>query len=137
MLDMPNFNQAATTELIQTTIRNTLRGLVPKELIKESEIDAIVEICMMTVNSTGKEKPRKLMASISDGLLENIIIQFPKLQNTTFDKISSLFVVEWCYRHGHLKSDWYWKWTAPRKGQLFYQSNIPINEIELPSDNQK
>lgn len=135
---MPNYNDPAiANELVQTTIRSTIRGLVPQELIKESELDAITAVCMMAVNPTGKEKPRKLMSEISDSLLETIVTQLPKIENSAFGKMGGLFIVEWCYRQGHLECDWYWKWVAPRKGKLFYQSKLPIDQIPLPSDNKE
>lgn len=118
--------------MVRSLVRNFIIAAVPKDSIKETEIDAVIELCSMPINPT-KQNPRQLASQLSDFLLTHIVSKASELNNNTaFSRVMQIFIIEWCYRNGYLLSDWHWQWISQNEGTLHYQPRIPIDQVPLP-----
>jgi len=115
-------------------LRNTIKGIIPDDSpVPSKEVDALAQLCMMSVVPTGKEDPKALMRTVSDPILEHFITKFKKFsEDQVIGKVSQFFLIEWCYRSDHLEGDWAWQWDSPNEGHVSYNSKIPLEEITLP-----
>jgi len=124
---------------LHDVVRNMLRESVKRfagggSHIPESEVDSLTQLCMMGVSVTGKENPREFLRSVSDRLLEYIVQNREEIRrNPVIGKIHQFFLIEWCYRNGHLDGDWAWKWKNPKEGDLFYKPKTPLDKVKFPN----
>ena len=90
----------------------------------------------MTIAPTGKENPRELMASIGDGVLRHLVaFREAVAANPALKGLSQFFLVEWCYRNGHMEEDWIWSWDGKDGGSIFFKPKTPLDQVELPRPN--
>ena len=84
-----------------------------------SEVAALAQICTMGAVPSGKEDPKCLLRTLSDGVLNRVAAMFWKMaEDPVAKKVSNFFLVEWCWRHGHLHGDWTWTWDGPGEGYV-------------------
>lgn len=117
-------------------LRNTIKNIIPEDSpIPSEEIDALSQLCMMSMVPTGEEDPKALMRAVSDPVLQHFITKFKEFRsNPVIGKIAQFFLIEWCYRNDHLNGDWAWKWDNLNEGKVSYDSKIPLGEIPLPTE---
>jgi hypothetical protein len=120
------------------SIQKVLLALIKRHFsgsnLKEEEIDALTKLCSMSLASTGKEDPKKLVRQLSDTLVDYLIANRTEIQqNPLTGKIYQIFLIEWYYRHDHLNSDWVWQWNSKGEGALSFNPKKSLDEIELPT----
>ena len=97
------------------------------------EVDALSQLLMMTFVPTGQENPRDLLSRMSDDFVNHVVSRLEKAkENPVVAQISQFFLIEWCYRNGHLNGDWIWEWEGVKKGDLHYNPRVPLSMISLP-----
>lgn len=120
-------------DLVKKILVESIQSLSPQAQISKNEMDALTGICMMGVAVNGTEDPRTLMRDVTDLLLEHIVKNRDGIKkNQILGKIHQLFLIEWCYRNGHLKGDWAWRWEGPKEGKLFYKPRTPLEKVKFP-----
>ena len=130
------------TEQTGQMMRGTIRGMLRAALrdigsdgpqIPEKEVESLTDLCLMGIAVTGQEDPRDMLRKISDPLLEHVVENREAVRkNEVIGKLYQMFLVEWCYRHGHLKGDWLWQWESAREGRLSYNPKVPLDQVEFP-----
>lgn len=132
---MENAKIDAVRSSIVQILRNTIKGIVPADSpVPIKEVDALAQLCMMSIVPTGEEDPKEFLRSISDSILEHFMVKFDEFQeNPVLGKIAQFFLIEWCHRQGHLNGDWAWRWDTPSEGRVSYSAKIPLEEVELPT----
>lgn len=112
---------------------DSIRGLASGAPVSDGEVDALTSICMMGVTVEGTENPRELMREVTDPLLDHIVRNREQVRkNPVIGKIHQFFLIEWCYRNGHLRGDWVWRWSGPKEGQLHYSPRTPLEKVSFP-----
>jgi len=130
----------AQPEMIRDTfvqvLRNTIKNVVPKESpIPPKEIDALSQLCMISMIPSGDENPKALMREVSDSVLQHFVTKFKEFSsNPVIGKVAQFFLIEWCYRNDHLNGDWAWNWDSPNEGHVSYDPKTPLENIELPTE---
>jgi hypothetical protein len=116
-------------------LRNTIKGIIPKDSpVPADEVDALARLCTMSVVPSGEEDPKKLMRLVSDPIINHLVSRLEEFEaNPILKNISQFFLIEWCYRNGHLNGDWVWNWEGQNGGHVSYDPKVPLEEIELPS----
>ena len=122
----------------KSALGNMLRSAV-RELgdggngLDDVETEAVAQLCMMAFIPTGEEDPRELLRQMSDRLVDHVVTQLEKVKgHPVVGKICQFFLIEWCYRNGHLNGDWIWQWDGPGQGKLHYDPKVPLSMIALP-----
>lgn len=129
---------AGSLGALHDVVRNMLRESVKRFAgdgphVPESEVDSLAQLCMMGVSVTGTENPREFLRGVSDRLLEYIVQNREEIKkNPVIGKVHQFFLIEWCYRNGHLDGDWAWKWKNPKEGNLFYKPKVPLEKVRFP-----
>jgi hypothetical protein len=102
--------------------------------LEASEMEALSQLLMMAFVPTGQENPRELLSRMSDGFVNHVVSRLDEAKkNPVVGQISQFFLIEWCYRNGHLNGDWMWKWEGAKKGDLHYNPRVPLSMIPLPT----
>jgi len=118
-------------------VRDSIRALLASTLgaegsgVPAAEAEALTDICMMGIGVSGKENPREMARLVSDGTLDGIVGNHEAVRrNPVVGRVFQIFLVEWCYRKGHLECDWAWKWASAGEGSLFYKSGgVPLDRF--------
>jgi hypothetical protein len=125
------------TAILHNSILNILKSMISKLTpagTPNTEIDALMQICVMGMIPTGDEKPKELMRSISDKMLDHLISNMNMIQsNPITGKVGQFFLIEWCYRNEHLYNDWTWVWDSANEGRMSFDPKIPLDQLVLPS----
>lgn len=123
-------NPSVMKELLIETLKKKIKEST--EFLNEDDIDALTDLCIMSVSSTGKENPKEMCSRISDVSLNTIIANKEKyLINDVTKRILPILVIEWCGRNQYLQSDWKWEWEG-KTGKLRYLSKMKIEDIPFP-----
>ena len=131
-------DKTKSADALREVIRGMLRSSVRKfagegDPVPEAEVDSLTQLCMMGVSVTGTENPREFLRAVSDRLLDYIVQNREEIKkNPVIGKIHQFFLIEWCYRNGHLDGDWAWKWKSPSEGDLFYKPKVPLERVRFP-----
>jgi hypothetical protein len=117
-------------------LRNTIKRIIPDDSpVPSAEVDALTQLCVMSMIPTGKEDPKALMRTISESIIDHLMSKFAELSvDPVVGKIAQFFLIEWCYRNDHLNGDWAWRWDSPNEGHVSYNSKVPLEEIALPAE---
>jgi len=117
-------------------LRNTIKGIVPDDSpVPVKEVDALAQLCMMSIVPTGEENPKEFLRIVSDPILKHFMVKFEEFKKSpVLGKVADFFLIEWCHRQGHLNGDWAWKWDTPSEGRVSYDAKIPLDEIKLPTE---
>lgn len=100
------------------------------------DMGLLSQLCIMTVQPTGREKPRELIRQLSDKIIEQIVTKTNQLrENPMLGPICQMCVVEWSFRNNYLNEDWLWQWDGNTGGSLAYSSKIPLDQIPVPTGN--
>jgi hypothetical protein len=131
---MENSKATLIRDSVVQILRNTIKEVIPNDgPVPPKEIDALSQLCMMSMIPTGEEDPKTLMRSISDPLVNHLIFKFDEIQkDPVLGKIAQFFLIEWCHRNDHLNGDWAWKWDGPNEGHVSYNSKTPLEDVVLP-----
>lgn len=123
----------ALQDLVKKMLVESIQNLTSQTQVSDTEMNALTGICMMGVAVNGTEDPRTLMRDVTDPLLEHIVKNRDGIKkNPVLGKVHQLFLIEWCYRNGHLKGDWAWRWEGPKEGKLFYKPKTPLEKVKFP-----
>lgn len=115
-----------------------LGEIAPNLPVEDKEIEALTNLVSMSVGVTGKEDPHDYMRSISTPLINFLVENIEQFKDSPQMKsLTQLFLIEWCYRNGHLSEDWKWVWKDPKNGEAKFLPNKPMDSIEFPSNNRK
>lgn len=122
------------TVTIQTTVTYLRKILPPDSNVPTEEIESIANLTSLFLYPDKNINLHELMRKFSDSLVEFIVknrIEFK--QHEMLSVILKLFIIEWCYRNGHLNEDWQWKWDeTSNKGEADIDPKIPLRDIPLP-----
>jgi hypothetical protein len=111
-------------------LRQAVKGSFPGLEIDETQMDYLAQLCAMSTVPTGDEDPRKIMRSLSDSVVDAVVaISRTSITNPILARLSNIFRIEWCFRHGHLEEDWKWEWKSALEGQLHYRASKPLDQI--------
>lgn len=119
--------------VVKRVLVESIKGMTEGTEVSDREVDALTRICMMGVTVDGTENPRELMRDVTDPLLDHVVRNRDQVRkNPVIGKIQPFFLIEWCYRNGHLKGDWVWRWDGPKEGQLHYNPRTPLEKVSFP-----
>jgi hypothetical protein len=117
-------------------IASLVRNLIPKNAnVPTDEGANISALIALFFNPSPESDPREIMRRISDALVEYMVKHRSKMPDHPMMKmIFQLFLIEWCFRNGHMEEDWKWEWDAGgKRGEAKMNMKVPINKISLPS----
>lgn len=118
-----------TKATIISTLKSALDGIFPKGSAKDSEIDAIAQICVMGMVPTGEENPKKILELVSNETITKMASQVKTFgKHPVIGRVAQFFVIEWGLRNGHIE-EWRWVWDGPNEGRMSYRPSKPINEL--------
>ncbi|KKL10733.1 hypothetical protein LCGC14_2552880 [marine sediment metagenome] len=115
-------------------LHKAIQDVGPREGgLKAEEVDALSQLFMMAFVPTGQENPRVLLSQMSDDFVNHVVSRLEEAKkNPIVGQIGQFFLIEWCYRNGHLNGDWMWKWEGIKRGDLHYNPRIPLSMLQLP-----
>ncbi len=112
-------------------LRQAVKASFPGLDINETQMDYLAQLCAMSTVPTGDEDPHKLMRTLSDEVVNAVVvISKTSITNPILSRLTKFFFIEWCFRHGHLDADWKWEWKSAQEGQLHYLASKPLGEIK-------
>lgn len=97
------------------------------------ETEAVIQVFLFGFVRTGSENPKSMMGPITDQLLEHLVKNLPSLSSVpNLAKVGQFFLIEWCWRNGHLLEDWRWEWRDRNSGDLRFLPRVPLSMIPIP-----
>lgn len=122
-------------QLISNLFENFAKDVIPKtSSAPTNENQSIGNLVSLFLAPSLQSDPRSIMRSMSDNLVEHIVLNRGSIPNHPMMKmIFQLFLIEWCYRNDYMEEDWKWEWNKDGKnGEALINPRIPMNQIPLP-----
>lgn len=116
----------------RTQLEQLLKGAGGPEASRH-ETEAVVQVFLFGFVRSGCENPKSMMGPISDALLEHLVKNLGAVSSIpNLAKVGQFFIMEWCWRNGHLVEDWRWEWKDKNSGDLKFLPRVPLSMIPIP-----
>ncbi len=103
---MDNSKAEAIRDSAIQVLRNTIKRIIPSDSpVPSEEVDALTQLCVMSMIPTGEEDPKVLIRTISKSIIDHLMSEFDQLKvDPVIGKIAQFFLIEWCYRNDHFQA---------------------------------